>query len=70
MLLWLLGLGKGKISVLFSLKRPVKYNPEESETYKALKEEELGGKVQEVTVPPQSKVFTPNKTIPPKVIYN
>lgn len=49
------------------LKRPVKYNPAESETYKALKEEELGEKVQEVTVPPQSKVFTPNKTAPPKV---
>lgn len=45
----------------------MKYNPTDSETYKALKEEELGDNVQEVTVPPQSKVYAPNKTIPPKV---
>lgn len=48
------------------VRRQVKFNPSESETYKALQEEELGDNIQEVTVPPQSKVYTPNKTIPGK----
>ncbi|CAG9854072.1 unnamed protein product [Phyllotreta striolata] len=44
-------------------RRQVKFNPSESETYKALQEEELGDNIQEVTVPPQSKVYTPNKMV-------
>ncbi|XP_057651134.1 PDZ and LIM domain protein 3 isoform X9 [Diorhabda carinulata] len=48
------------------VRRQVKFNPSESETYKALQEEELGDNIQEVTVPPQSKVYAPNKTIPGK----
>ncbi|XP_072401457.1 PDZ and LIM domain protein 3 isoform X3 [Diabrotica undecimpunctata] len=47
-------------------RRQVKFNPAESETYKALQEEELGDNIQEVTIPPQSKVYAPNKTIPSK----
>ncbi|KAL1490555.1 hypothetical protein ABEB36_013230 [Hypothenemus hampei] len=50
-------------------KRSVKFNPAESETYKYLKEEEelaaYGGggyvPVQEVSVAPQSKIYTPTK---------
>ncbi|XP_023025525.1 PDZ_signaling and DUF4749 domain-containing protein Zasp66 isoform X6 [Leptinotarsa decemlineata] len=48
------------------MRRQVKFNPAESETYKALQEESLGDHVQEVTVPPQSKIYAPNKTIPSK----
>ncbi|CAH1109191.1 unnamed protein product [Psylliodes chrysocephalus] len=47
-------------------RRQVKFNPSESETYKALQEEELGDYVQEVNVPPQSRVYAPNKSIPGK----
>ncbi|CAG9827179.1 unnamed protein product [Diabrotica balteata] len=47
-------------------RRQVKFNPAESETYKALQEEELCDNIQEVTIPPQSKVYAPNKTIPSK----
>ncbi|KAK3922943.1 PDZ and LIM domain protein 3 [Frankliniella fusca] len=43
------------------LKPTVVYDPAKSETYKFLQEQELGDHVQEVTVPPQPKVFTPNK---------
>lgn len=45
-------------------KRSVKFNPAESETFKALQEEQhggYGGHVQEVAVPPQSKIYTPTK---------
>ncbi|KAH1013657.1 PDZ and LIM domain protein 3 isoform X2 [Dendroctonus ponderosae] len=45
-------------------KRSVKFNPAESATYQYLQEEELGGyggPAQEVTVPPQSKIYTPTK---------
>lgn len=52
------------------VKRQVKFNPAESETYKALQEESLGDHVQEVTVPPQSRIYAPNKTIPSKVKKN
>lgn len=48
----------------------MKFNPAESETYKALQEQQLGDHVQEVIVPPQTKVFTPNKTIPAKVNFD
>lgn len=46
-----------------------KFDPSLSETYKALQEEQIGDHVQEVTVPVQPKVFTPNKVIPGKVKY-
>ena len=46
------------------VRKNVKFNPAESEAYKALQEEQLGDVVQEVPVPPMSKVFTPNKTTP------
>ncbi|XP_076270625.1 PDZ_signaling and DUF4749 domain-containing protein Zasp66 isoform X22 [Rhynchophorus ferrugineus] len=45
-------------------KRTVKFNPAESETFKYLQEEEhggYGGPVQEVNVPPQSKIYAPTK---------
>lgn len=45
----------------YSLKPTVVYDPAKSETYKFLQEQELGDHVQEVTVPPQPKVFSPNK---------
>nr|XP_008193097.2 PREDICTED: uncharacterized protein LOC661530 isoform X3 [Tribolium castaneum] len=48
------------------IRKQVKFNPAESETYKALQEEQLGETVQEVTVPPQSRIYAPNKTIPAK----
>ncbi|CAG9825286.1 unnamed protein product [Phaedon cochleariae] len=48
------------------VRRHVKFNPVESETYKALQEEELGDHVQEVNVPPQSKIYAPNRNIPAK----
>lgn len=44
-----------------------KYDPSVSETYKALQEEQIGDHVQEVTVPVQQKIFSPNKVIPGKV---
>jgi hypothetical protein len=48
----------------------VKFNPAESETYKAIQEQQLGDVVQEVSVPPQSRIYAPNKTIPAKVNSN
>ncbi|XP_049942357.1 PDZ and LIM domain protein 3 isoform X2 [Schistocerca serialis cubense] len=42
-----------------SMKKTVKYDPSQSETFKALQEEELGGHLQEVTVPVTPKVFNP-----------
>lgn len=49
------------------VRKAVKFNPAESEAYKALQEEQLGDYVQEITVPPQSRVYTPNRNIaPPK----
>ncbi|KAG5900016.1 hypothetical protein JTB14_009100 [Gonioctena quinquepunctata] len=48
------------------VRRQVKFNPSESETYKALQEESLGDHVQEVNVAPQSKIYAPNRTIPSK----
>ncbi|XP_047097272.1 PDZ and LIM domain protein 3 isoform X5 [Schistocerca piceifrons] len=41
------------------MKKTVKYDPSQSETFKALQEEELGGHLQEVTVPVTPKVFNP-----------
>lgn len=37
------------------------YDPSKSETYKALHEAELGNHVQEVSVPPTPRVFSPTK---------
>lgn len=50
------------------VRKHVKFNPAESETFKALQEEaSIGdGHVQEVSAPPQSKIYAPNKTIPAK----
>nr|CAI5835417.1 unnamed protein product [Callosobruchus analis] len=48
------------------MKRKVQFNPAESETYRAIQEEQLGESVHEVAVPPQTKIYTPNKSIPPK----
>ncbi|XP_076270608.1 PDZ_signaling and DUF4749 domain-containing protein Zasp66 isoform X7 [Rhynchophorus ferrugineus] len=51
-------------SVKSAPKRTVKFNPAESETFKYLQEEEhggYGGPVQEVNVPPQSKIYAPTK---------
>ncbi|XP_063914432.1 PDZ and LIM domain protein 3 isoform X2 [Zophobas morio] len=48
------------------VRKHVKFNPSESETYKAVQEEQLGELVQEVNVPPQSRIYAPNKTIPAK----
>ncbi|RZC34618.1 uncharacterized protein BDFB_002873, partial [Asbolus verrucosus] len=48
------------------VRKQVKFNPAESETYKAIQEEQLGESVQEVTVPPQSRIYAPNKAIPAK----
>ncbi|XP_066991236.1 PDZ and LIM domain protein 3 isoform X2 [Anabrus simplex] len=44
-----------------SLKKTYVYDPAKSETFKALKEAELGDTIQEVTVPVQPKVFEPSK---------
>jgi hypothetical protein len=41
------------------------YNPEESETYRAVKED-CDGELQEISAPPTSKVFTPNRVPPAK----
>ena len=48
-------------------RRPVKYDPAKSETYKILQEQSYADHVQEVSVPPQSRVYIPNKVIPGKV---
>ncbi|XP_068905559.1 PDZ and LIM domain protein Zasp isoform X5 [Tenebrio molitor] len=48
------------------IRKQVKFNPAESETYKAIQEQQLGDVVQEVSVPPQSRIYAPNKTIPAK----
>nr|CAD7196402.1 unnamed protein product [Timema douglasi] len=45
------------------LRKTVTYDPAKSETFKALQEDELGDSIQEVTVPVQHKVFTPNKPV-------
>lgn len=50
-----------------SIRKPVKFNPAESETYRAIQEEQLGDVIQEVAVPPQTKVFSPSKNVAPKV---
>ncbi|RZF36334.1 hypothetical protein LSTR_LSTR011970 [Laodelphax striatellus] len=50
-----------------NLKKTVVYDPAKSETYKALKEDELGDVIQEVTVPVQPKVFSPTKAVNPKL---
>lgn len=47
-------------------RRHVKFNPAESETYKALQEDAMGDNVQEVYVPSQSRIYAPNKSIPGK----
>nr|XP_022901898.1 PDZ and LIM domain protein 3 isoform X4 [Onthophagus taurus] len=49
------------------VRKPVKYNPAESETYRAVQEEQLGDNVQEVLIPPQPKVFTPHKPAQVKI---
>ncbi|PSN42596.1 hypothetical protein C0J52_08696 [Blattella germanica] len=41
------------------LRKTYSYDPAKSETFKALQEEELGDQVQEVTVPVQTRVFSP-----------
>ncbi|KAK4880639.1 hypothetical protein RN001_008785 [Aquatica leii] len=51
-------------------RRPVKYDPSKSETYKVIHEQSLGDHVQEVAVPPQSRVYTPNKAVPGKKPHN
>ncbi|KAJ8978432.1 hypothetical protein NQ317_019671 [Molorchus minor] len=48
------------------VRKHVKFNPAESETYKALQEESAGDYVQEENVAPQSKIYAPNRTIPGK----
>ncbi|KAJ8920675.1 hypothetical protein NQ315_004814 [Exocentrus adspersus] len=48
------------------VRRQVKFNPAESETYKALQEDSYTDHVQEVSAAPQSKIYAPNKAIPAK----
>jgi len=43
-----------------SLKKTLSYDPAKSETFKALQEAELGDTIQEVTVPAQTRVFSPS----------
>ncbi|CAH0557621.1 unnamed protein product [Brassicogethes aeneus] len=50
---------------LTPVRKHVKFNPAESETYKALQEEGYGDHVEE-GVASQSKVYVPNKSVPPK----
>ncbi|XP_075233243.1 PDZ_signaling and DUF4749 domain-containing protein Zasp66 isoform X10 [Lycorma delicatula] len=50
-----------------NFKKTVVYDPAKSETYKALQEAELGDQIQEVTVPVQTKVFSPVKASTPKI---
>lgn len=45
----------------------MKFNPASSDTYKAVQEEQFDN-AQEVTVPPQPKVFSPHKPVQVKVI--
>ncbi|CAH1369644.1 unnamed protein product [Tenebrio molitor] len=52
------------------IRKQVKFNPAESETYKAIQEQQLGDVVQEVSVPPQSRIYAPNKTIPAKSAHH
>ncbi|XP_017768014.1 PREDICTED: PDZ and LIM domain protein 3 isoform X2 [Nicrophorus vespilloides] len=47
-------------------KIPTKYNPEDSETYKAVREESYGGVMQEVSSPAQTRIFAPNRVPPAK----
>jgi len=46
-------------------KKTLYYDPAKSETFKALKDSELGDTVTEVPEPIQPKVFTPHKHIQP-----
>ena len=50
-----------------SFKKTVQYDPAKSETFKALREAELGDEVREVTVPVQPRVFSPVKNAQAKV---
>jgi hypothetical protein len=50
-----------------SLRKTLSYDPAKSETFKALQEAELGDTVQEVTVPAQTRVFSPSAQV--KVMY-
>lgn len=48
-------------------RRQVKFNPAESETYRALQEDSIiNDYVQEVSAAPQSRIYAPNKAIPAK----
>lgn len=49
------------------VRKPVKYNPAESETYRAVQEEQLGDHVQEFSAPAQPRVFTSHKPAQVKV---
>ncbi|KAF5288847.1 hypothetical protein FQA39_LY03726 [Lamprigera yunnana] len=51
-------------------RRPLQYDPSKSETFKVFQEQNLGEHVHEVTVPPQSRVYTPNKAVPGKKPHN
>ncbi|KAJ4439028.1 hypothetical protein ANN_14984 [Periplaneta americana] len=42
------------------LRKTLSYDPAKSETFKALQEAELGDNIQEVTVPVQTRVFSPS----------
>lgn len=49
------------------MRKTLSYDPAKSETFKALQEAELGDTVQEVTVPAQTRVFSPSAQL--KVMY-
>ncbi|KAK9722303.1 protein of unknown function (DUF4749) [Popillia japonica] len=49
-----------------NVRKPVKFNPASSDTYKAVQEEQFDN-AQEVTVPPQPKVFSPHKPVQVKI---
>jgi hypothetical protein len=53
--------------LICSLKKTLSYDPAKSETFKALQEAELGDSIQEVTVPAQTRVFSPSAQL--KVTY-
>jgi hypothetical protein len=53
--------------ITHSLKKTLSYDPAKSETFKALQEAELGDTVQEVTVPAQTRVYSPSAQL--KVMY-
>jgi hypothetical protein len=54
--------------ITHSLRKTLSYDPAKSETFKALQEAELGDTVQEVTVPAQTRVFSPSAQL--KVMYH